>query len=357
MARNHFVGKSLFAKAEWAFDKKIMSRKWFTYKEVEEEVRTECEKGTDKKKSKADIYPELKRAFWSLRKILKDKYGDDFIEAEGNNRNKRYRYKGKDDDPFFDIKNVEVIRSLERYYDFCQNSEGFFPLDWLDYFFDGTKDLLNINIKRKNGEQVLCASHRILKKIELLPYIYDMIINKQVLSVEYSPFGNEKRTLVFHPHLLKEYNGRWHLLGHADGEEPEFGYDIALDRIIKCDEKTDINYKPAPSGYYQDLYRDIVGVSHMKDQDTPHVITVRAHTQYMYGLIETMAIHRSQKVHKPFGEYEDGIYGDFVVKVKLNNEFIGRILQMGADLEIVAPENIREEFRNRVENLYKLYEH
>ena len=353
MARKHFVGKSLFAKAEWAFDKRIMSREWFTYKEVEEEVRTV--KDSDKNKSREVVYRELKRAFIELRKILKDKYGDDFIEEEGK-KNRRYRYKGEVDNPFSDIKNAEVIRSLERYYDFCQDSEGFLPVEWLDYFFEGTKDLFDIDVKRKNGKQVLCASHRILKNIELLPNIYEMIINKKVLSVEYSPFGNEKRTLLFHPHLLKEYNGRWHLLGHAEGEEPEFGYDIALDRIIKVDEKTDINYLPAPSGYYQVLYKDKVGLSRMEDQDTPHKITVRAHTQYMYGLIKTMPIHDSQKDHKSFGEYEDGTYGDFVVTVKLNNEFIGRILQMGADLEIVAPDNIREEFRKRVENLHKLYE-
>lgn len=81
MARKHFVGKSLFAKAEWAFDKRIMSREWFTYKEVEEEVRTV--KDSDKNKSKEVVYRELKRAFIELRKILKDKYGDDFIEEEG----------------------------------------------------------------------------------------------------------------------------------------------------------------------------------------------------------------------------------------------------------------------------------
>ena len=106
MARKHFVGKSLFAKAEWAFDKRIMSREWFTYKEVEEEVRTV--KDSDKNKSKEVVYRELKRAFIELRKILKDKYGDDFIEEEGK-KNRRYRYKGEVDNPFSDIKNAEAL--------------------------------------------------------------------------------------------------------------------------------------------------------------------------------------------------------------------------------------------------------
>ena len=58
----------------------------------------------------------------------------------------------------------------------------------------------------------------------------------------------------------------------------------------------------------------------------------------------------------PFEEHEDGAYGEFIVNVELNNEFIGRILQMGAGLEIVAPEEIRQVFKIRVDELAKLYD-
>ena len=57
----------------------------------------------------------------------------------------------------------------------------------------------------------------------------------------------------------------------------------------------------------------------------------------------------------PFGVHEDGEYGEFLVSVEVNNEFIGRILQMGAGLEIVAPEGVRNEFKERVANLADLY--
>lgn len=53
--------------------------------------------------------------------------------------------------------------------------------------------------------------------------------------------------------------------------------------------------------------------------------------------------------------HEDGEYGEFVVTVELNNEFVGRILQMGAGLEIVSPTEIRDEFKQRVTELYQLY--
>ena len=72
--------------------------------------------------------------------------------------------------------------------------------------------------------------------------------------------------------------------------------------------------------------------------------------------METKKIHPSQIVSIPFAASEDGAYGEFIVNVELNNEFIGRILQMGAGLEIVAPEEIRQVFKMRVDELAKLYD-
>ena len=66
-------------------------------------------------------------------------------------------------------------------------------------------------------------------------------------------------------------------------------------------------------------------------------------------------IHLSQKVEIPFGEYMDGAFGEFSVQVEVNDEFVGRILQMGAGLEIVSPQNVREKFKRRVEALADLY--
>ena len=40
----------------------------------------------------------------------------------------------------------------------------------------------------------------------------------------------------------------------------------------------------------------------------------------------------------------------------MNNEFIGSILQMGAGLDIVSPNEVRDIFKQRVEDLAKLYE-
>lgn len=71
--------------------------------------------------------------------------------------------------------------------------------------------------------------------------------------------------------------------------------------------------------------------------------------------METKKLHESQKTILPFGDHEDGDYGEFTVYVEINNEFIGRILQMGDCLEIVSPQNVRDLFRERVQKIAELY--
>ena len=71
--------------------------------------------------------------------------------------------------------------------------------------------------------------------------------------------------------------------------------------------------------------------------------------------METKKLHETQETVLPFDDHEDGFYGEFTVYVEVNNEFIGRILQMGDGLEIVSPQNIRDLFRERVQKMAELY--
>ena len=48
------------------------------------------------------------------------------------------------------------------------------------------------------------------------------------MEIDYKPFDEESVTLLFHPHYLKEYNGRWHLFGHAGGREPKLAITLQL---------------------------------------------------------------------------------------------------------------------------------
>ena len=307
--------------------------------------------------SKTDYYGELKKAFPTVCKAIKEVVGDQCIETRGNKKNKSFRYIGENDDPLSEMINAKFINDLKQYWQFCQDSAGFFPKSWLEHFFKGSQDLLQMKAKKRRGEQVIIADQdRKLKNIDMLPSLYENIINHQVLSIKYKPYDEEALELEFHPHILKEFNGRWFLFGHAEGREPENGYNLALDRIdgtpIIIKEKKLI---PPPSDFYANFFKDIVGVSHIEG-NTLKTIHIRAHEHYIYKLMETKKIHPTQEPVKAFGKYEDGEYGEFVVYVELNKEFIGRILHYGAGLEIIKPDEVREVFKELVRKLYSVYE-
>ena len=352
--KNLFDGDSDFAAFAQVSYKLLMAREWVTYKSIMDICYP---KDKFNSVSSGTAYGELKKAFPAVRKSIQEKLGTECFEEEGNNRNKRFRYIGNNDDPLADMRNAKVINDLRQYWKFCQDSAGFFPSSWLEYFFKDSRDLLEIKTKRKKGEQVLSASiDRMLTNIEILPFLYEAIVRKQVLSIVYKPYNEEERTLIFHPHYLKEYNGRWNLFGHAEGHSPDNGYNIPLDRIqAKPRVRPRTEYIAAPPLFYEQFFKDIVGVSHMRDA-IKYNIVVRAHTYYIYKLTETKPIHQSQSISTPWGDHEDGTYGEFFLEVEVNNEFVGRILQMGAGLEIVLPKEVRDLFKQRVKDLAKLYE-
>lgn len=354
---NLFDGDSYHAQFALVTYRRLMSRGWVTYADVMADyLGLQSAEDLPNSVSNCEGYGELKKAFRDVRNEIIQRAGEGCFEEQGNNRSKRFKYVGKDDDPLADMRNSKVINNLKQYWQFCQDSAGFFPTAWLDYFFKDCKDLLDIKTKKRTGERVLSASlDRELTNIELLPFLYESIVNHQVLLIDYKPYQEDEQTIVFHPHYLKEFNGRWFLLGHAESEEPEEGFNIALDRIVgRPREKYDIEWKAARAGFYQDHFKDIVGVSQWKGTAAED-IRIRAHTLSIFKLTETKKIHPSQTTMVPFGKHKDGKYGDFIVHIKVNNEFIGQVLQFGDGLEIISPESVRSIFNNRIQNLMERY--
>lgn len=354
---NPFDGKGFYTKFAWDVYRRLMKRKWFSHADVmADQLGNKSFRDLPCSISKCPNNGELKKAFRDVVNILKERCGESCIETDGNNRNKRFRYVGSLDDPLEDLKNSQAIKDIRTYAQFCEDSAGFFPRSWLEYFFEDTLDLLQITRRRKNGEQMISSSiDRELDNIHLLPVLYEAIRDKRVLKIQYKPYEEESMYLVFHPHLLKEHNGRWFLFGHVVGRLPEYGYNLALDRIEAEPEMMPVSEKfiPAPKGFYSSYFENIVGVSHNGYQ--AESIILRATNLSIFRLTETKKIHHSQKTIKAFGQYDDGEYGEFSLFVEPNNEFIGRIFQMSDGLVVVSPENVRDMFRQRISKMADLY--
>ena len=300
-------------------------------------------------------YGELKKAFPEVLKAL-EKACPGCIKDNGQNKGKAYKYIGKDNDPLSEERKAVVQKSVEDYVAFCKASAGILPASWFSSFFENTQILLDTNRESKDGEMRICSGvEQNLTNIDLLPVFYKAIANKQVLRFDYQRFGQEPFTLTFHPQFIKEYNGRWFVFGEAD-REPYHAYNVPLDRIVgEVCEVDDVEYIPAPKGFYQEFFNNIIGITHEKGAKVEDVI-IRTKTEYQHGLLLTKPLHHSQKETMPFGEHEDGNYGEVRLTIEPNRELRGRILLYGNNLEMISPLTLREQIKEILIKQMEQYE-
>ena len=300
-------------------------------------------------------YGELKKAFPEVIKAL-EKVSSGCIENNGKTgKGKAYRYISKEDDPLADERHAIEQKRLEDYVAFCKASAGILPSSWFSSYFENTQLLLDTNREAESGAGHICSSlEQNLTNIDLLPEFNKAITDKKVLKFSYQRFGQEPFELTFHPQYLKEYNGRWFVFGDAD-REPYKAYNVPLDRIVgEISEVDDVEYIPAEKGFYQDFFKNIIGVTHEKGAKVEQVV-IRTKTKYQHGLLLTKPLHHSQKETLPFGEHEDGSFGEVTLTIEPNRELRGKILAYGQYLEVLQPQSLREQIEDILKQLIHQY--
>lgn len=295
--------------------------------------------------SKEMFYGDLKKASSELIKALEQACPGCIKDNGKKGKGKAFRYVGEKDDPLSAERQAIGQKKIEEYVEFCKASAGILPSSWFSSYFENTQLLLDTNREVESGMNIIQSSlEQNLTNIDLLPVFYKAITNKQVLRFDYQPFGQEPFALTFHPQFLKEYNGRWFVFGDTD-REPYQAYNVPLDRIVsEVSEVNDVEYIPAPKGFYLEFFKNIIGVTHEKGAKVEEVI-IRTKTEYQHGLLLTKPLHHSQKEVMPFGEHDDGNYGEVRLTIEPNRELRGRILLYGENLEVISPLSLREQIK------------
>lgn len=184
-----------------------------------------------------------------------------------------------------------------------------------------------------------------LMGIGYLGDLIDAVINKYPIRLKYQPYGRDERELQVNPYHLKQYNNRWFLVGKPIGKDWLQNY--ALDRIkgiehlSKRYEDTDVDFA--------DYFDDVIGVS-VNENPVEHIEIMVSKKRYPY--LETKPLHWSQKhCH----EKDTDEWVSLSLDVKPNHELVTLLLSFGADLEVVAPQKLREIMASNAKLLYQMY--
>ena len=298
--------------------------------------------------SREKFYGDLKKASSELIKALEQACPGCIEDNGKTGKGKAFHYIGELDDPLAEERQAIEQKRIEDYVDFCKASAGILPMSWFSAYFENTQLLLDTSREVETGSSLIRSSlEQNLTNIDLLPIFYKAIANKQVLQFDYQPFGQEPFTLTFHPQFLKEYNGRWFVFGNAD-REPYQAYNVPLDRIIgEISFVKGIEYIPAEKGFYQQYFKNIIGVTHEEEAKVEQVV-IRTKSEYQHGLLLTKPLHHSQKEALPFGEHDGQWYGEVVLTIEPNRELRGKILMYGEGLEVIEPLVLREQLKTTI---------
>jgi len=203
------------------------------------------------------------------------------------------------------------------------------------------------------GANKLHNVHYRKELLEKYAEIDDCIKEKRPVRFDYHPFDKPSFEITFHPHVIKEFNGRLFSIGVSEipNYEPMRKFVVAIDRINgKIRWSSALYITPVENEY---LYlQDLVGVTYIAGTIKTDIV-LRAYERYTYGRLITKPIHNSQKIVHEF--QDDKGYGDVSINVYPNKELIGQILSYGSFLEVLSPDDFRKNIIKEVAILSNRY--
>jgi predicted DNA-binding transcriptional regulator YafY len=186
------------------------------------------------------------------------------------------------------------------------------------------------------------------KGYDLIPKVYDAIINKKVLSIEYQAFeAPVKQTCIVHPYLLKYYDHRYYILG--ENEEKVDFRQYSLDRILKI-ETVDKPFIPCRFEDPEEYYKNAIGINAFQDAPVMKVLLLFKKPMSYYQ--KTWGWHKSQKVLKDFGENGLLVSYDLI----LNPELIARIQSVAHLVKVIGPSPLAEKIIDDAKKVIAIYE-
>ena len=230
----------------------------------------------------------------------------------------------------------EALLTLNRF-------KGMPQFEWMDELT--VKLESELGLKKADRKVIEFEQNLYLKGLEHISTLYNAIVNKQTLKIDYQSFvAEEFKEHSFTPHFLKQYNNRWFIFGLADN------FDritiLALDRIV--DIRIDHNDYLETEIDYEDYFEDLIGVSTPQHSNV-EVFTIKVKDS-LFPYISTKPLHGSQKVKEKTGEYT-------VIELKLyhNYELESKLLSFGENMEVIEPISLRNRLKERLQNAVKNY--
>ena len=272
---------------------------------------------------------------------IRDRAGECGVEVEAFKDGTGYYYRYSE--PNFSIfkrgLGQEDLAQLRETILMLQRFKGMPNLDWMSELVVKLEDKLHLRGFPKSV--VGYDENESYIGLDWFQEIFEAIINKTVLLIQYKTFSEITHSWTIHPYYIKEYNNRWFLFGLS--EEQNAIYNIPLDRIWEL-ERVDKEYIPSNIDF-ESYLDDVIGVSIYPIEKETVRLQFSAHR---FPYVTTKALHKSQRIVDPANHIIE-------ISVIPNNELEALILSFGKDVEVLSPESFRTRIQNVIRESYEKY--
>ena len=272
---------------------------------------------------------------------MRDRAGKEGVEVETleDNTGFYYRYSEPDFSIFKRGLGEDDLAQLKETILMLQRFKGMPNFDWMSELVVKLEDKLSLRGVSKSV--VGYDENQDYTGLDWFQDIFNAIINKAVLRIQYRTFADIDYDWIIHPYYIKEYNNRWFLFGL--NEEKGTIYNVALDRIESIEQ---VNKEFIPSGIdFETYWKDVVGVSVESGEKKPIRLQFSEHR---FPYVMTKALHPSQIVVDVDNRIVE-------INVIPNNELEALILSFGKDVEVLSPASFREQIQNVIRESYEKY--
>lgn len=210
-------------------------------------------------------------------------------------------------------------------------------------------DLFNaFNVTESLNEFVLFEKRK-SKGVEHFYGLLYAIKNRFVIELTHQKFWDENsNTRRLKPLALKEFKGRWYLLGKEDTSDilKTFGLDRITDfnvskKKFEKNNQTDI----------ANMFNNCFGIINPQDQLPEKVILRFTYEQGCF--IKTYPLHNSQKI---ISENENSNVTIVELNLKITHDFIMELMSFGEELTVIKPIKLSKKIKSGLEKTLKMYE-
>lgn len=263
---------------------------------------------------------------------------------------KYYRYA----DPDFTIRalpvSAEELAQLTEAIEVLRQVSGFEHLSTIDAVLKRLRH--RVATESGGGENVEVAALALTGNasddgVEWLPKLRDALRERQVVAVNYAPFGGKEKRYELHPYLLKFYDDRWYLVGYHQLYRKMMN--LPLDRITGLEVLGPDRYIPNTFFDPEVYYRDTIGVT-VRPEVKPRLVEICILPR-LAPYVLSRPLHHSQQLKATLADGRTLI----TIFVRPNFELLQLLLRYSAESVVLRPAKLRKQVEELLEEAAERY--